>query len=97
MMNSEGSAELRRKAEEILTRAKREPEFKERLRTEASVVLEEGGLTEQFRSANMPLEEMEPNCPFTCVDFTCIFSNTACPQTCLPFGTVVMCDAVTSF
>jgi hypothetical protein len=87
-MNSENAEQLRRKAEEIVARAHEDPDYAERLRTDPRAVLDENGVFENAVVVNLP---MVIDCAQTCVDFTCIFTPSLCPDTCLPMGTVVMC------
>jgi len=81
--------DTRAKAEEILSRASSDAAFADRLRSDSTGVLEDFGLLDALR-AEQPLLAADHGCEFTCVDFTCIFTKTACPETCLPFGTHVM-------
>jgi hypothetical protein len=81
--------DTRAKAEEILSRASSDSEFADRLRSDSTGVLQDFGLLDALQ-AEQPMIAADHGCEFTCVDFTCIFSKTACPETCLPFGTHVM-------
>lgn len=87
-MDPDSSAALRERAERILAKARNDPEFRERLRSQAADVLVEEGFSDSEAAEMLP----GTDCGFTCVDFTCIFSETKCPATCLPFGTVVFCE-----
>ncbi|WP_283137436.1 hypothetical protein [Rhizohabitans arisaemae] len=93
-MSSHYAEEMRRKAEEILSRAREDSAFADRLKADPRAVLAEIGVPENARLVDLPVV-LPQECEQTCVDFTCIFTPSLCPETCLPFGTIVFCDVAT--
>ena len=81
------SDELRQYAEAILERARNDEEFRERLRTETLSSLDEVAQAQQFITVKVPVFGDAA----ICVDFTCVFTPSWCPETCLPGMTFVMC------